>query len=558
MIKINHLTQLIGGLVLLFSFNASAQFQMRYGTPDTEYFRPFGMDIVSDQGYIVSGHHKLNLIRSTLMKMKKEGSLEWSLVYDFPSGAYSQGFRDAQEISWMPGNYHTIGSIHGGTGFSNADLFFMAVRKNGSPLIAYRLGTSLLDVGVGVRSFSHPLLGNAFAIAGYGVNGLSSDPNQEIDVELVMINRAGNILQGGQFHYEGKQYLKTFEKTENGEFILAGETNVEVCDSLKKSIFVIKFNQNMFPVWHQVIDLNPLIGSNDVAESIEVIGKRIYLSGHSTYSKGGVTHQQPFLMEIRPNGLVSWVKSYDMVGFTNGRSYSLTSAVDAAGDIKHAIACEVISSSDPYLQASIIETDGAGKVNWAKRYPSSYQLSSTYANKIVRNEIGGYTFTGPWFDALGPFTSYKTQLVKTKAFGETGENCVEPIEVIEQAVAYCQRRLPLIDIFPIQSQREEVKVYDNPVVITKCVEDAMATSKNPNSSGNLVNLSPVPARDFVKVKSETPVQAIRILDFAGNPLADLPQIKSADVPVSSLQSGVYILEMTLEDGTVERQKFIKE
>ena len=87
--------------------------------------------------------------------------------------------------------------------------------------------------------------------------------------------------------------------------------------------------------------------------------------------------------------------------------------------------------------------------------------------------------------------------------------------------------------------------------------------ENLNNSNNIEELSakigifPNPATDQIQIQSEKEIVKIRILDLSGKTIEDVKNITST-VDVSTLDSGSYLIEITLDNGYVVKKPIVKQ
>lgn len=74
--------------------------------------------------------------------------------------------------------------------------------------------------------------------------------------------------------------------------------------------------------------------------------------------------------------------------------------------------------------------------------------------------------------------------------------------------------------------------------------------------GVKIKIYPNPASDYINVEADSKVKTIKLVDASGKNVGS-ENIHQNKIDVSSLEKGVYLMELQLEDGTVTIQKFIK-
>lgn len=72
---------------------------------------------------------------------------------------------------------------------------------------------------------------------------------------------------------------------------------------------------------------------------------------------------------------------------------------------------------------------------------------------------------------------------------------------------------------------------------------------------NNISIYPNPTKDFVVVKSETPITKIELYDFSGK---KIKESASKEMNISSLERGNYLLKIMNKDGDIQMKNLIKE
>lgn len=86
------------------------------------------------------------------------------------------------------------------------------------------------------------------------------------------------------------------------------------------------------------------------------------------------------------------------------------------------------------------------------------------------------------------------------------------------------------------------------------LDDAIMGISDLNSSG--LTLYPNPVKDILNFNSKTQIQNISAYNLAGQQVISA-KATNGQLNVSSLASGVYVFQITLEGGKIETYKIIK-
>lgn len=72
-----------------------------------------------------------------------------------------------------------------------------------------------------------------------------------------------------------------------------------------------------------------------------------------------------------------------------------------------------------------------------------------------------------------------------------------------------------------------------------------------------VNIYPNPVKDILHISSENPIQALSVYDLTGRLLINNPKINNAQLHVSALAKGAYLLQIQYQNGEIGTMKFLK-
>jgi len=110
--------------------------------------------------------------------------------------------------------------------------------------------------------------------------------------------------------------------------------------------------------------------------------------------------------------------------------------------------------------------------------------------------------------------------------------------------------------YPADAPQATAGIDGKPLGDPKWMQPATGT-KNVFSNNNIV-LYPNPANDYITLESDTPIQSVRIYDITGKSVLSLNKAHNLEmISISSLNKGIYLVNVRFEDGTNSAIKMMK-
>jgi hypothetical protein len=540
--------------VMLMAHLSRAQFQQSIGTTVTEIGRSVKATFV-EPGYIVGGNTSAVVfgnIEATLIKTKPDGFIDWSAVYGRTN---YETFNSVREVPYTstpnikPG-YAALG-ITRSFGFGADDMYFVRTDLTGTPIFSKVFGQAKNDRGHCLQ-FIKDTAGYGFVMVGES----NSYPyfGGTTDVYVVKTDEFGNLIRATVIGGSGNEIGYWIEQTQDLGYVIVGTTN-RPCGStiINQDIFVIRLDSNLNIVWNTIIgggasthaDIAYGVVENPVDKSFTITG--------ITRSFGVNNNGDAFLLNLKSTGTFNWMKTYGLNKAEIGNSIHLTTN-PFTGAIEYVVGGSSTSYNATGLQdAYVFKTDVNGNLLWTALYGSK---DREVVAELTDNNERGYVFAGeitaPW--SLGP----DVYLVKTDLNGKTGTGCERYVTQTVKINAVCQT-----------SSAQQVFVDDNVRVeslykridykLNRC-DPASARAIDDDTTDETVELQ-IKSNNLLAIRkneSEYRNCHIKIYDIQGKLIAEKKSTERAiEVSLEEVPSGLYIVHIVKEDGTIVRKKFMK-
>lgn len=243
-------------------------------------------------------------------------------------------------------------------------------------------------------------------------------------------------------------------------------------------------------------------------------------------------------------GMVDAKKAAELVLSTNNNEDFFERNVKVSGVDYEKI---VSAKNDEELKVTITWLDPAS--TYTASYPgllndTSSKLINDLDLRIIDTETNEVYF--PW----------KLDLANVTGAAVKGDNTVDNVEqvVIKNPVAGRNYKIVVSNKGNLVAPNRVTRADQTYVLLTTgAAEQNLSTTDVTAQKG--VSIYPTIAQEVVNVKSTAPVVKAEVIDMSGRVVASS---KKEVVNVSSLSTGVYIINITTADGVVTSKKFVKQ
>ena len=204
------------------------------------------------------------------------------------------------------------------------------------------------------------------------------------DVYLVKTNSTGNIMWSKTYGGTGNDYAYAVEKTNDGGFIIAGNTSSFGAGS--NDIYIIRTNSSGDTIWTKTYggSNNDGIGSDNSIQRTSD-GNYIFVGSTKSFGQGDF---DIYLVKINDLGDTLWTRTFGNSSSNTGNSVKQTS------DGGYIIAGTTMVGSREEM--NVVKTDSLGNLVWSNLYVIPVQVDYTTLTglSILQTNNGGYTIEG--------------------------------------------------------------------------------------------------------------------------------------------------------------------
>jgi hypothetical protein len=352
----------------------------RTGYPQIEFQRSFGgmkkensyqVLQTSDKGYLSLGStESFGAGKSDiyLIKMDSVGNLKWSKTYGGTGNDFGHSMDKTKD-----GNFIILGHSSSFSKDYN-DLCLIKIDEEGKVLWSKSYGLDASDYANSVQSTSD----GGFIILAETINFIGNDKNS--DILIVKVDAAGTIQWSKVFGGNNTDYGYSIEQTQDGGYIIGGETNSYGAGDW--DYYLLKLKADGAVQW-----------SKTYGESGTDFGRYAQQTPDGGYIIGGNTLNYKAdgfdicLVKVDANGEIQWTRVYGGAG----TDYLLN--LKMAGEKGFVIVGYTNSSNLLSEDAFVMRFNHLGNIIWAKAYGSDLNdygvaLTITSDNDII---IGGST-----------------------------------------------------------------------------------------------------------------------------------------------------------------------
>ena len=200
----------------------------------------------------------------------------------------------------------------------------------------------------------------ATTVDGYVLVGNNSFGATTADVTAYRIDNSGSLLWSAKIGTAKDDEATDIRETSDGGFIITGNTLGGTMDTAHTDIFVLKIDDQGFPIWSTTYG-----GQNqDEANCILVNPAGGYFVLGSTASYGNVD-RSALLLKIDNNGIQQWTITCNATNINAFNNAILTP------DGKIIAAGYALKNSGNDTDMLVVQIDTSGTINWAKRIGST-------------------------------------------------------------------------------------------------------------------------------------------------------------------------------------------
>jgi regulation of enolase protein 1 (concanavalin A-like superfamily) len=382
-------------LVTLIRYDAITQtvFQRTYGEATNN--EGYSVQQTSDGGYIIAGWTSPSGagIGSDvyLIKTNSLGDTLWRRTYGGTSQDVGYCVRQTSDSGYI------ITGSTSSLGVSIADVYLIKINSQGDTLWTKTYGGvgtdgSDIDVGRSVQQTSD---------GGYIIAGLTySSGAGSGDVYLIKTDSRGDTLWTRTFGGGAYDEAHSVQHTSDGGFVIAGFTNSFGAGSA--DVYLIKTNSLGDTLWTRSYGG----GSFDIGNSVQQTSDSGYILAGTTYSSGGGTGSDVYLIRTNPLGDTLWTRVYS--GTSNDAGNSVQQTSDSGFIVTGWTSSSGAVISDVYL----IKTNSIGDTLWTRTYGG---ISDDQGFSVGQTADGGYIVAG-WTSSFDLGTS-KVYLIKADPNG---------------------------------------------------------------------------------------------------------------------------------------------
>jgi hypothetical protein len=251
-----------------------------------------------------------------------------------------------------------------------------------------------------------------FALVGstdqYGVTEAGFGSTGYTDMLLVKTDASGNVTWHQSYGSFEDDYGNAVIQTNDGEFVLGGET---YCRG-----WLVKTDASGVMIWNQnYSDTDP----DEVIDLVQTIDGGFALVGDTERSAHGVLESSEILLvKIDANGVIQWTQTYkfeDTKYTNNVKGNAVIQTVDGGFALVGSISSVGKGYGSYYMW--LVKTDANGVMIWNQTYGGTH-VAVDEVNDLVQTIDGGFVLVGDIVRGeFGFIPSFDIWLVKTDANG---------------------------------------------------------------------------------------------------------------------------------------------
>lgn len=371
-------------LILSLPLVAFGQFNEAIGTYKDQVGRSVQRAKV-DPGFIAAGEDGLTVFGGTeasIVKTKPSGAPVWAMVYGGIGDESFSSLREVYAFSSLPvKGYAALGTTT--TFNSSEDLYFVRTDLSGTPLYSFTFGKRegddrghclqyIKDFSTG--KYGYIMVGQTDSYHYYG---------DSTDILIVKTDEDGALIRAKVMGNSANDIAHWVEQTKDGGFVVTGSTRL----GANSDIFVVRLDKDLNLIWQSIYrhcdvyfaDVGYGVVENPIDGSFTVTG--------FTNSFGLEHSQDAFLLNLKPNGAVNWMRTYGTKETEQGLS------IDLSGGGREYVVSGFAIDGSGNKDAYVFKTDMVGNPIWSNLYGASSGAVEQGA-EITNDGGSGYIFTG--------------------------------------------------------------------------------------------------------------------------------------------------------------------
>jgi len=358
-----------------------------YGGPSFEY--GWHVQQTSDGGYIITGETESYGAGNGdvfLIKTDAFGDTLWTKTYGGTLNDWGSSVAQTTDRGYIIAGW----TLSYGAGVR--DVYFIKTNAFGDTLWTKTYGGQSDDYGESVQQTKD---------GGYIIAGVTNSYGNGTQVYLIKTNAGGDTIWTRNYGGLGSDYGYFVQQTQDGGYIVAGQTNSFGNGSQG---YLIKTDIYGDTLWTKTYG-----GSGEEGFwSVQQTADRGYIVAGVTTSYGAGTYDI-YLIKTNAFGDTLWMKTYG--GTRTDWGLSVVQTLDGGYIVAGYTACFGAGNNDAYL----VKTNASGDTLWTRTYGGT---DNDWCNTIQQTQDGGYIIEGYTFSFGGGLTDI--YLIKTDANGNVG------------------------------------------------------------------------------------------------------------------------------------------
>ncbi|MEN7550988.1 T9SS type A sorting domain-containing protein [Rapidithrix thailandica] len=542
-------------LCIFFYQYSFAQFQHSYGLDSRESGYSVQMT-QHDNGFIVAGTTSFPVIAggdATLMKTDPAGNPLWQMAY---GGERYEQFNSVRYIGNQ--GYGALGHTNS-FGFGNHDMYFVRTDFNGNPITSKIYGGEKDDRGHCIQRIKDPDIGEGFIMVGETQSFPHILPGK--NVYVVLTDLLGNVKRAVVLGYKYDQIGYWIEQTRDGGYILVGSSTLNCTggNGQLNDIYVVRLKPDLSVMWDRYIGGE----LNDEAFCVKETPKGNFIITGYTQSFGVGSQGDAYLLSLDAAGNFQWMRTYGLERVDIAKGLIIDQ--NSTGSWNYVVSgyTNSVGPNNAYM----FKTDANGNLLWTNTYGID---NYDYSYELTRSKPG-YVFTGS-VSSYGA-GSNDIYLVETDLNGKSGTDC--EIRMQQEVIRHqpCITKITKFEYVKPELrvdsryERTDFVVKDCPFGSHSSAKEAQDNNLNKlaelKSEANGIRIYPNPSAHRLNLSyiSDFQNSKIRIIPITGQQVVlqtTLQNLNKAELDISQLVKGLYILEITKTDGQVQKLKFLKE
>jgi len=262
----------------------------------------------------------------------------------------------------------------------------------------------------------------------------NSDDREPPDLWIVKTDASGTKIWDKSFGDDENDSASDVIQTSDGGYIIAGSFQHDTSQRSDDDAYVIKIDSNGNTLWEKTYGG---VDGGEGAASIKATrdGNFVFIGSTSSYSTGGASDFDFYLVKINADGDVLWEKTF------GGSDWEKAGSMLVDDDGSFLMAGWTASPEFGAVASEIFlaKADAAGNELWYKLYGWEHKDS---AAEIIKAENGGYLIVGSterYYDE--PFETWRSDLYVIKTDASGNEQWSKTYGGLHEDGASCVRRV---------------------------------------------------------------------------------------------------------------------